>query len=51
MKCTGLGKIFTTKCNKINKDTSVYTMDYYLKEQDLHKWEIIKIKKENSEGT
>lgn len=44
-------KFFTTKCSKIDKDTSVYIMDYFSKEQNLHKQQIIKIKKENSEVT
>lgn len=44
-------KKYTTKCSKIDKDTSADIMDYYLKEQNLHKQQIIKIKKENSEVT
>lgn len=52
MKCTSLWKIFTTKCSKIDMDTSAYIMDYYYsKGQNLHKQQVIKIKKKNSEIT
>lgn len=40
-----------TKCSKIDKDSWAYIMNYYSKEENLHKQQIIKIKKENSEVT